>query len=66
MKNLILGRTCIIFARHLATVKKADKVVIVFHGKVVEQGPREELMARRGILYHLMNTDLSSDVAPAL
>ena len=66
MKNLILGRTCIIFARHLATVKKADKVVIVFRGKVVEQGPREELMARRGILYHLMNTDLSSDVAPAL
>ena len=53
IKKLLEGRTAIVIAHRLATVRDADKIVVVQDGRVVEEGTHEELLARRGFYYHL-------------
>ena len=48
MWQLIEGRTAIIIAHRLSTVKRADRIVVLQDGKIVEQGSHEELMKRSG------------------
>jgi ATP-binding cassette subfamily B protein/subfamily B ATP-binding cassette protein MsbA len=42
------GRTTLVIAHRLSTVRNADKIVVIVEGRVVEQGPHEELLARGG------------------
>ncbi|WP_074796494.1 ABC transporter transmembrane domain-containing protein [Nitrosospira briensis] len=42
------GRTTLVIAHRLATVEKADRVVLLDHGRIVESGSHQELLARRG------------------
>ena len=42
------GRTAIVIAHRLATAKRADRIVVVEDGRIVEQGPHDELVARGG------------------
>ena len=51
--TVIRGRTSIVIAHRLSTVKDADVILVVRHGKIVEQGRHEELLARRGYYYEL-------------
>ena len=51
--TVIRGRTSIVIAHRLSTVKDADVILVVRHGKIVEQGRHEELLARRGYYYQL-------------
>ncbi len=53
LKKLLEGRTAIVIAHRLATVRDADKIVVVQGGRVVEEGTHEELLAKRGFYYHL-------------
>lgn len=48
MWRLIKGRTTIIIAHRLSTVKKADKIVVLNGGKIVEQGTHKELLKKGG------------------
>ena len=49
LKALFAGRTCLVIAHRLATVRDADEIVVLQQGQIVEQGPHEALMARGGL-----------------
>ncbi len=51
--ELLTDRTAIIVAHRLATVRMADRVVVIHKGRVAEEGRHEELLARGGIYYRL-------------
>jgi len=51
LQKLMEGRTTIIIAHRLSTVMKADKIVVIDEGKIVEQGSHRELTRKRSGLY---------------
>ncbi|MBD2342595.1 heterocyst formation ABC transporter subunit HepA [Anabaena subtropica] len=59
LEQLSVGRTVIAIAHRLSTIAKADKVVVMEQGRIVEQGNYEELLEQRGKLwkYHQMQHD---------
>ena len=52
------GKTVVIVAHRLSTVKNADQIVVIDHGKVVEIGNHESLTAKRGAYYNLVKNQL--------
>jgi ABC-type multidrug transport system fused ATPase/permease subunit len=62
LRRLLAGRTAFIIAHRLSTIRDADRIVVLEHGRVVEQGSHAELMARRG-LYTELYGDWAADVA---
>ena len=50
---VIRGRTAIIVAHRLSTIRNADKIVVLDNGRILEQGTLEELLARKGKFYEL-------------
>ncbi len=53
LKVLIKGRTSIIIAHRLSTLENVDRIIILSKGKIVETGTHRELMAAKGLYYHL-------------
>ncbi len=49
LDNLCLGRTTLVVAHRLSTIKNADKIAVVADGKIAEQGSHDELMAKSGM-----------------
>ena len=53
LTNLIQGRTVLVIAHRLSTVMRADRIVVVDSGQIVEAGAHEELLARKGLYNRL-------------
>lgn len=55
LQELFKGRTTIIIAHRLQTVKKADRILVIENGKIVEEGAHAELIQRDGIYNDMLN-----------
>lgn len=53
MDRLMEGRTVFVIAHRLSTVRNANAILVLEHGRVIERGDHEELLALRGVYYHL-------------
>lgn len=58
LQTLFSGKTVVIVAHRLSTVKNADNIVVLDGGKIVESGTHQELIARRGAYYQLVKNQL--------
>ena len=61
LETLAKGRTVFVVAHRLSTVRRANRIVVIEQGRIVEMGKHEELLARRGV-YHKFHT-LQTSVA---
>jgi ATP-binding cassette subfamily B protein len=62
LNELVKGRTTIAIAHRLSTLYNADRILVLNHGRLEEQGPPQQLMDRKGTFYNLvqMQTQLAS------
>jgi ATP-binding cassette subfamily B protein len=58
MNDILKGRTALVIAHRLSTIMRADKILVLFEGAIVEQGRHEELVDRRGMYYQLVQKQL--------
>ena len=61
LEAALAGRTSIVIAHRLSTVRGADQILVVEHGRIIERGTHTELLARRGLYADLYETQFASD-----
>lgn len=61
IERLIKGRTTLMIAHRLSTLRKANKIIVVDQGKIIENGSHEELMALKGKYYKLVEIQSMSE-----
>ena len=57
-QTLMRGTTSFVIAHRLSTIRQADLILVIDHGKIVEMGTHEELLAARGAYHALYTTQL--------
>ena len=64
--TIIHGRTSIVIAHRLSTVRNADLILVVDDGRIIEQGTHEQLMSRRGSYYRLYTRQYEDEATSRL
>lgn len=67
--RLMEGRTCLVIAHRLSTVQNADRILVLHHGRLAEEGSHQALLAAGGLyrrLHELQFAGLSGRLAPAV
>jgi len=62
LRKLTQGRTCLTIAHRLSTVTGADRIIVLEHGNIVEEGSHQELLARGGLYAHMYETLSAPDL----
>ncbi|MFP3338882.1 ABC transporter ATP-binding protein, partial [Micrococcus sp. SIMBA_131] len=58
--NVVLeGRTAIMIAHRLSTIREADNIIVLDHGRILEQGNHSELMRKGGTYYELVKSQFN-------
>jgi subfamily B ATP-binding cassette protein HlyB/CyaB len=60
LESIFKGRTVIVIAHRLSTVRNADRIVVLDKGTIVEQGTHYELMEKKGLYFYLNSQQLNS------
>jgi ATP-binding cassette subfamily B protein len=58
--RLLEGRTGLVIAHRLATIRNADRIIVLQNGEIIEEGSHNQLMARRGFYAKLYNMNYAS------
>jgi ATP-binding cassette subfamily B protein len=66
MAGLMKGRTAFVIAHRLSTIRDADTILVMDHGRIVEQGTHVELLARNGFYADLYNSQFGEALAEAV
>lgn len=56
LRKLLKGRTAIMIAHRLSTIREADNIIVLEHGKILEQGNHNQLIEHEGEYYHLVKS----------
>jgi ATP-binding cassette subfamily B protein len=62
MENLMEGRTSFVIAHRLSTIKKADRILVIKDGTIIENGSHPELLRKRGHYYRLYTSQFRSEL----
>jgi ATP-binding cassette subfamily B protein/subfamily B ATP-binding cassette protein MsbA len=60
--KLLHGRTAFVIAHRLSTIVRADQVIVMDHGRIIERGTHAELLEAQGPYYHLYTTQLQGQI----
>ncbi|MYC68115.1 MAG: ABC transporter ATP-binding protein [Acidobacteriia bacterium] len=64
LSKLFVGRTSIVIAHRLSTIRRADNIVVLHRGRVIEHGGHDELLARDGVYARLHKLQSLADAVP--
>ena len=63
IKAVMANRTSIIIAHRLSTIRRANQIIIIEQGRIVEQGTHQDLMEKAGLYHHLQTLQNGFSIA---